>query len=195
MRQRAQSMISAMTRGGYAEQPAFRVDNSRYGNDRHLEREPSTSRRAARRGQGPGDPDRDAGVACGDGDPVGPGERLVADELGADGSESLSEAPARFVGRHDEEGARPAGRVDQHGDEAAVGGPDTAGDHVTSGSAAWTCSAATACFLASAAAVSAWCASRFTLRGSPLVAWWIASSAAGSKSGSSVPASRSRWTR
>ena len=46
-----------------------------------------------------GDPNRDAGVACGDGDPVGLDERLVEDELGADGSEALSEAPARFVGR------------------------------------------------------------------------------------------------
>jgi hypothetical protein len=41
----------------------------------------------------PGDPDRDAGAAGDVGDPLGLQEGLVEDKVGADGGETLGEAP------------------------------------------------------------------------------------------------------
>jgi hypothetical protein len=100
----------------------------------------------------------------------------------------------------DHGGARDGeGRV-EHGEGGALRGIaqlidrwQRPGPHATSGMAAWTWSAVATLALATAAAKSVWCATPFTRRGRPAVAWKIvASTAAGSKSGNSVPARRSR---
>lgn len=122
---------------------------------------------------------------------------LGEDELEVEAVESielLEQPPQGVVGVDgDERRSSPALLVDEDRDESlARQAQATAGHQETSGSAAWTCSAVTALALPRAAAVRAWWARRFTLRGRPLVAWKMASSAGCSKRGNSVPASRRR---
>lgn len=69
-------------------------------------------------------PDADAGAVGDDGDGLAREVRLVDDEVGAGGGETLGEAPAGRVGAGDGDcEARPPAAIDEDGDEAAAAHP------------------------------------------------------------------------
>src|SRR6266849_10183902 len=92
-------------------------------------------------------------------------------ERGNEGRQSLERDGESGVEQYDGRELGISGEIVLAGAAPAASGIH----HATSGIAACTCSMVTAFCLASAAAIRVWCASKFTLRGNPEVAWKRAS--------------------